>query len=173
MRRLGRGAALDTGDNLVFCAAEGGLHKELKERMSDTLDLVFSASGPEVIFENFGDETVVANLESGFFYSLDGSGADIWNSLVSGHTGRQYAAASKADIDGAAKIAQFIAELQNEGLLAKAAAPAKPDPISVAGFAPPSIQKFDDLQGLLLVDPIHEASPAGWPFIPAADETRG
>jgi hypothetical protein len=173
MCRPRRGAALDTGDNLVFCAAAGGLHKELKERMSDTLDLVFSASGPEVIFENFGDETVVANLESGFFYGLDGSGADIWNSLVSGHTGRQYAAASQADIEGEAKIAQFIAELQNEGLLAEAAAPAKPDPVSVAGFTTPSMQKFDDLQGLLLVDPIHEASPAGWPFIPAADETRG
>jgi hypothetical protein len=160
-------------DNLVLCAADTGLHEELKERMNDTLDLVFSASGPEVIFENFGDEMVVANLESGFFYSLDGSGADIWNSLVSGHTGRQYAAASQADIEGAAKIAQFIADLQNEGLLAEAAAPAKPDPISVAGFAPPSIQKFDDLQGLLLVDPIHEASPAGWPFVQASDETRG
>jgi hypothetical protein len=160
-------------DNLVLCAADTGLHEELKERMNDTLDLVFSASGPEVIFENFGDEMVVANLESGFFYSLDGSGADIWNSLVSGHTGRQYAAASQADIEGAAKIAQFIADLQNEGLLAEAAGPAKPDPISVAGFAPPSIQKFDDLQGLLLVDPIHEASPAGWPFVQASDETRG
>ena len=33
--------------------------------MSDTLDLVFSASGPEIIFENFGDEMVIANLESG------------------------------------------------------------------------------------------------------------
>ena len=69
--------------------------------MDDTLDLVFSASGPEVIFENFGDEMVIANLEFGFFYSLDGSGADIWNALVAGHTGRQFVVASKADSDGA------------------------------------------------------------------------
>ena len=140
--------------------------------MSDTLDLVFSASGPEVIFENFGDEMVIANLESGFFYSLDGSGADIWNSLLAGHTGRQYAAASNADVDGAAAIARFIAELRSEGLLADAARPAAPDPISVAAFAPPSMQRFDDLQGLLLVDPIHEASPAGWPFVQASDDLR-
>jgi hypothetical protein len=141
--------------------------------MSDTLDLVFSASGPEVIFENFGDEMVIANLESGFFYSVDGSGADIWNALVAGHTGRQFVAASGADIEGASRIARFIAELRNEGLLAEAVRPAKPDPVAVAGFAPPSIQKFDDLQGLLLVDPIHEASPAGWPFVQASDESRG
>ncbi len=142
--------------------------------MDDTLDLAFSASGPEVIFENFGDEMVIANLESGFFYSLDGSGADIWNALVAGHTGRQFAAASKADTDGAAaEVARFIAELQSEGLLAPTARPANPDPISVAAFAPPSMQKFDDLQGLLLVDPIHEASPAGWPFVQASDESHG
>ncbi len=141
--------------------------------MSDTLDLVFSASGPEVIFENFGDEMVIANLESGFFYSVDGSGADIWNALIAGHTGRQFAAASRADIDGAAEIARFIAELRNEGLLAETARPCKPDPISVAAFVRPSMQKFEDLQGLLLVDPIHEASPAGWPFVEASDESRG
>src|SRR5277367_3319272 len=99
--------------------------------MSDTLDLVFSASGPEVIFENFGDEMVVANLASGFFYSLDGSGADIWNALVAGHSGRQFIAASRADADGAAAVARFIAELRNEGLLAEGARPAKPGAISV------------------------------------------
>jgi hypothetical protein len=141
--------------------------------MSDPLDLVFSASGPEVIFENFGDEMVVANLESGFFYSPDGSGADIWNALVAGHTGRQFVVASRADVDGAAEIARFIAELRSEGLLAEAARPAEPDPISVSAFARPSMQKFDDLKGLLLVDPIHEASPAGWPFVQALDESRG
>ena len=116
---------------------------------------------------------VVANLESGFFYSLEGSGADIWNALVAGHTGRQVAAASGAGIDGAAEIARFIAELRNEGLLAQTTGLANPDPISVAAFAPSSMQKFDDLQGLLLVDPIHEASPAGWPFVQASDGSRG
>jgi hypothetical protein len=144
------------------------------ERMDDTLDLAFSASGPEVIFENFGDEMVIANLESGLFYSLDGSGAEIWNALVAGHTGRQFAAATKANVNGvAAEVARFIAELQNEGLLAPTARPANPDLISVAAFASPSIQKFDDLQGLLLVDPIHEASPAGWPFVQASDDSHG
>ena len=141
--------------------------------MSDTLDLVFSASGPEVIFENFGDEMVIANLESGFFYSVEGSGGDIWNALVAGHTGRQFVAASRADADGAAEIARFIAELRSEGLLAETAHPAKADLVSVAQFASPSIEKFDDLQGLLLVDPIHEASPAGWPFVQGSEESRG
>lgn len=158
---------------LPFVRQKAADTKEFQERMSDTLDLVFSASGPEVIFENFGDEMVVANLASGFFYSLDGSGADVWNALVAGHTGRQFIAASRADSDGAAAIARFIAELRSEGLLAESAHPARPDLVSVTVFAPPSMQKFDDLQGLLLVDPIHEASPAGWPFVQASDGSRG
>src|SRR5271169_4124878 len=52
------GSRLDTRGNLGLSAADCGRHKEFQERMSDTLDLVFSASGPEVIFENFGDEMV-------------------------------------------------------------------------------------------------------------------
>jgi hypothetical protein len=45
---------------------------------------------------------VIANRESGLFYSLDGPGPEIWNALIAGHTGRQFAPASQADIDGAA-----------------------------------------------------------------------
>jgi hypothetical protein len=45
---------------------------------------------------------VIANLETGLFYSLDGSGPEIWNALIAGHTGRQFATASQDDIDGPA-----------------------------------------------------------------------
>jgi hypothetical protein len=141
--------------------------------MADILDRVFVASGPEVIFENFGDEMVIANLESGYFYSIEGSGADIWTALVAGCTGRQFAAASKAGESGGAEIERFIAGLIEEGLLVETARPAMPDLPAVALFSTPAMQKFDDLQGLLLVDPIHEASPAGWPFVPAQEEQSG
>jgi hypothetical protein len=82
--------------------------------------------------------------------------------LVAGHAGEQYAAASGADIEGAATIARFIAELQGEGLLAETTRPAKPEPVPVARA--PLMRRLDDLQGLLVVEPIHEASAAGWPF---------
>ena len=146
----------------------------MHEDSADILDQVFAASGPEVIFETFGDEMVIANLESGFFYSIEGSGADIWNALVGGHTARRFAAASNAVAENAhAKIARFIADLRSEGLLVEAVARSNPAPLTVAPFTNPSMKKFDDLQGLLLVDPIHEASPAGWPFVQGVDASRG
>lgn len=141
--------------------------------MADILDRIFVASGPQVIFEKFGDEMVIANLDSGYFYSVEGSGGDIWSALVAGCTGREFAAAAKADGDGAAEIERFIGGLITEGLLTETARSGAPSPGAVAAFTSPSMQKFDDLQGLLLVDPIHEASPAGWPFVPAPEEQSG
>ena len=35
-------------------------------------------------------------------------------------------------------------------------------------FSPPQVQRFDDLQELLLLDPIHDVSDQGWPHTPPA-----
>ena len=34
--------------------------------------------GSQIIYENFDDEAVIINLESGSYYSLDKSGAAVW-----------------------------------------------------------------------------------------------
>jgi hypothetical protein len=39
-------------------------------------------------------------------------------------------------------------------------------------FAEPVIEEFDDMQGLLLLDPIHDVSEEGWPHI-GSDLTNG
>ena len=41
-----------------------------------------------------------------------------------------------------------------------------PAPVSVAGVAytEPSLSVFSDMQDLLLLDPIHDVSEAGWPM---------
>jgi hypothetical protein len=55
--------------------------------------------------------------------------------------------------------------------------PAPRGPLVVAGaesglpFAAPSLQAFKDLEGLLLLDPIHEAGEDGWPP-PAEPQAR-
>ena len=73
-----------------------------------------------------------------------------------------------------AELRRFVAELESERLIVSEA-DATPDP-QVAGaqlpnaargpFVPPSIQRYSDMQDLLLVDPIHEVDPTGWPARP-------
>ena len=132
----------------------------------------YAPSGPEVIMQDFGDETVVANLESGLFYSLTGAAIPLWGWIVTGEpadtlAGRFIATEETSQASIAEAVSGFVARLIEEGLISPApngfASPANPDPIP---FATPAIERFDDLQGLLLVDPIHDVGPQGWPLRP-------
>ncbi len=146
--------------------------------MPASLDQEFCLPGPQVISRDFGDEMVVANLDTGLFYSLGGSAPAIWSGLLAGHTGRQIAAAlfGSDPATHVTAVARCVSELLAEQLLIPAestaitAAAAAPAAIA---FAEPSLERFDDLQGLLLVDPIHDVSEAGWPVLPPADVTAG
>jgi hypothetical protein len=71
-----------------------------------------------------------------------------------------------------ASVTGFVEELVKEGLLVKAdhEIPAGDASLlisqlaEVAGdFKPPLVNKYTDMQDLLLLDPIHEVDEKGWP----------
>lgn len=125
----------------------------------------YQVNGPAIIFKDFGEEFVVANLDSGLFYSLNDFAGYVWRELSSGH----FISDIVAPYDGAEadEIRNFMATLVSERLIKPAddvRAPAgRPAP---RPFSSPTLERFDDLQGLLMIDPIHEVSEAGWPLTP-------
>ena len=69
-------------------------------------------------------------------------------------------------------ILAFVAELINESLLVKATEELPPDDTSeieellkksAKNFTPPKVNKYSDMQDLLLLDPIHDVDEKGWP----------
>ena len=66
-------------------------------------------------------------------------------------------------------INQFISELLQESLIAAIDQPQKSPIIkkeenkTKLTFEHPTIEKYDDMQELLLLDPIHEVDEDGWP----------
>jgi hypothetical protein len=122
----------------------------------------YTIAGPGVIMKDFGEETVVANLYTGLFYSLGGSAIELWAWLSEGRTTGEIAAAFPGE---ATAIDEFLARLVAEDLLKPDdTSPAPLPPLTLQAFTPPLIESFDDLQGLLLVDPIHDVSDQGWPI---------
>ena len=125
---------------------------------------------PKFLIENFDGEAVLVNVESGFYYSLSGSGPEILSMLDSGMSIDEVAAAL-GDKSGAPAhvrelVASFAQRLLDESILIpRTSQPASAPPAHGAvAFAPPEITKFEDMRDILLLDPIHQVDEvAGWP----------
>ena len=130
---------------------------------------------PRVINETIDGEAVMINLASGNYYILDPVGAEIWTyveraasvaEIVDGLSARYEA--SPAEIEGATRA--LLTELQSEDLVVPAegengsARPAAPSSTSQKlPFSTPKLEKFTDMQDLILIDPVHQVDEAGWP----------
>ena len=134
----------------------------------------FRINAPSVIFEHFDEELVAINMDKGTYHSMAGSAADAFVLLSEEATAGELAgvlsnkyAATPEQIETA--LASFLEQLRNEQLIVPVETRKPRDPLRIAGnesglaFAAPSLQAFRDLEGLLLLDPIHEVGDEGWP----------
>jgi len=94
----------------------------------DSIDRFFECNAPGVIFERFEDETVVINLDSGNYYTLDAMAAALWERLnesvalggLIAETQRDYAG-DPAEIEQA--VREFVGVLLSEQLVRPVVAP--------------------------------------------------
>lgn len=122
-------------------------------------------------------EIIVINLVTGAYFSLRGAAADAWDLLIAGLStsavATQLADRYAVPADGVTgDIAAFARELLAEGLVvpggqAPVDAPTLDTGAPALAYTAPRLEKFDDLEELLLLDPIHEVDEAGWPVIAA------
>jgi hypothetical protein len=128
----------------------------------------YQVNSPDVVAEVVDGEAVIVNLRNGNYYSLDGVGAQIWALLAEQRSVDQVVATIQRDYAGdVAEIEQCIVrlveELRSEQLLVLvdgASAPNMPTSAAQAdgmhpAFAPPMLNKYTDMEDLLLVDPVH------------------
>ena len=136
----------------------------------------YRVNAPKVVYEAFEDETVLINLDNGNYYSFSGSGALIWDRIVSGQSIASVIEYLQERFAGAADIAlsveDFVRELVEENLivenssrLAKNVKHGRAEIPTLAGFERPVLQKYSDMQDLLLLDPIHGVDEMGWPHV--------
>lgn len=138
----------------------------------------FTTQVPNIASEVFDGEVVVADFVSGTYFSLAGSGAAVWQGLAAGRSVDDVAAwiselcgAPLADVTTA--VEELIGALQQANLIAPLdAAPAQaPLPhLAAAAFEAPRLEAFTDLADLLLLDPVHDVTEAGWPHLPPTTE---
>lgn len=134
---------------------------------------------PHVIHETIDDEVIVINLASGNYYSVKGAGADVWDVLQSspgaGVGAIAAAVAQRYDRPSdvvESEIAEFVTRLKDEELVTTVEGAALSSiPLSnglgagdgAKAFDVPLLEKYTDMQDLVLLDPVHEVDATGWP----------
>ncbi len=133
-----------------------------------------------VTYEIIEDEVIIIHLEKGHYYSLRGVAAEIWIAIDRGLPKRGIVEEFLANYTGTRKdiaiaVENFISELEKEGLIL----PADSTFIDLQEtfsseasflshsekplFENPMMEKYTDLEELLLLDPVHEVDESGWP----------
>jgi hypothetical protein len=129
-----------------------------------------------VVHEVIDGETIIFHLTTGVYYSLTGAGTEVWMLLQLGGTALEiteevarYYHVRREDLEQ--PVAQLLAELLQEQLIVPAPSTLTDTAPVLTGsdsphrpFALPSLKKYDDMQDLLLIDPVHDVEEQqGWP----------
>jgi hypothetical protein len=123
----------------------------------------------KIAHQNIDGEVIVIHFDTGNYYSLNGSAAELWGLLDKPRNVASFAALF-SDWDGQASqaVQRFLDELSSEQLVQRIQAQG----VTVSNgapvpFVPPLLEKYSDMQHLLLADPMHDVVEQGWPKVKA------
>jgi hypothetical protein len=137
----------------------------------------FRVRNPQVVDDTIEGEVIVIDLDSFTYYSLRDVSAEIWHGIKAGadeasigdSLAERYAASTE-EIRSA--ISRLLDELAAERLIEEAAEDAPAEPLSAppaqngrVPFIAPVLEKHTDMQDLILLDPVHDVTEAGWPHV--------
>jgi len=135
----------------------------------------FKTASSAVIHELMDDEVIIANLDSGTYYSLRDSAIPLWQMLVAGFTvdqiknllNEKFAPVSEQTFN---EVSLFIDQLCKENLLVSDSVTSQTQGaenlIWPSRWGNPTFEKYDEMKNLLMLDPIHEVDEQGWPNQP-------
>ncbi len=129
------------------------------------------------VHERFGDESVIVNLDSGSYYSAQGTADFVWALVADGASESQILDRMTTRFTGdrdeiIRTVTEFLTHLASENLVEPVASgangTASPETVDAKTgqtFVAPILQKYTDMEELLRLDPIHEVDEVGWPVV--------
>jgi hypothetical protein len=118
-------------------------------------------NAPRFAAETFDTEVIVLDLEGGVYYSVAGLAVWLFHELSAGLP-RDVAIALAPDEHRDAARA-IVDRLVGDAMLVEAAREAVQPSQPPTPNAPPTMTRYDDLQMLLQIDPVHDVDATGWP----------
>lgn len=141
----------------------------------------FRINEPKVVHEAIDGEVVIVNMDKGDYFSLVKAGTDIWEGLNRGISRGKIVEEmiqrydnSSGEIENA--VNDFIEQLEREELIILNKKLDESNNSNIPHvqthatksteklcFELPTLQKYTDMEELLVLDPIHEVDEMGWP----------
>jgi len=114
------------------------------------MNKTYCINSQKALSETLDGETIIINLESGSYYSMNHPGTAIWNAISQGLP------ISTTSPD----VSSFLDRLVTDQLVEETTESDKP---VFETSETPKLDKYDDMQEMLLADPVHDVDEAGWP----------
>jgi hypothetical protein len=142
----------------------------------------FRINEPSVIYQTFDQEVVAVHLNTGSYHTLPGIAGEVF--LLIGPTGscaQEMATELAARYEASASAIEqdleiFFAQLLEQSMIVDINAPTlsgtpvtQPPELQRAPYTAPKLESFSDLEGLVLIDPVHDVGAAGWPNVATED----
>lgn len=133
---------------------------------------------PHIVHETIDGETILMDLRSGNYFSIEKSGAVIWEILHQrGDVDDLLKKSEEFSGPGQSKqiktdIQNFVKKLLEESLLREAERTETPELTeellnslkeAISTMETLEVNKYSDMQEMLLLDPIHDVDEKGWP----------
>ncbi len=140
------------------------------------MESVLRVASEQITSEILDGEVMIVNLETGSYYSMTGPGTEIWQCLQLGSAPEQILGVLSENYSVSAEqieasLKKILDQLLEEKLIKDSEHPqgsADLDQVRHGAtnkiFSEPTLNKYTDMQELLLLDPIHDVDEAGWPL---------
>jgi hypothetical protein len=127
----------------------------------------------KVAHEVIDGEAIVIHFDTGNYYSLNGVAGQIWQWIAGGASREEILEAFEPlTAEQIGSFDTFAEGLVSEELIEKEAGGGESRleaPLPKTAFEVPEFAKYNDMQNLLLADPIHDVDEKGWPNLPDAE----
>ena len=134
----------------------------------------YELNAQKVVSETVDGESIIINLEKGNYYSLNQIGSEIWNFAITKNSNDSICEyiSKRYEIDLETcrqSVDAFLNSLVDEGLLVESSEKSSVTIPEWTGaketYITPAFERYDDMQEMLLADPIHDVNESGWPIL--------
>jgi hypothetical protein len=137
-----------------------------------TPDFRYEVLTAKVAHEVVDGEVIVLQFDTGYYFSIASEGVELWKWMIEGASHRQIVDAFvPLREDQLRRLQAFFEVLESEKIVKKTELKDVPAPVACLPTRPvpfPNIvlERYGDMQDLLVADPIHEVDATGWPSVP-------